>query len=127
MRLVETYMETGSIAETARTEAQIEAAAVEAKKTPGYGRERLASYLWQEKGLVLSPHHDPPHPSPGRVHGAQDEGEDVLPRPLGRGGETAVHPRPGRREGGARQGGAGNQALGPPDEAKASPVPVDVP
>jgi len=93
MRLVETYMETGSIMETARrwhtsrnvvrkwveryrddgakglgdrsrrphrspsrTQAQTEDVVVEAKKATGYGRKRLAWYLWREKGLVLSPH-----------------------------------------------------------------------
>ncbi|MGC8817544.1 MAG: helix-turn-helix domain-containing protein, partial [Candidatus Hadarchaeum sp.] len=93
MRLVETYLQTGSIAETARrwhtsrnlvrkwvqryqesgaggladrsrrprrsptqTPAQIEAAVLEAKERTGYGRKRLAWYLWREKGLALSPH-----------------------------------------------------------------------
>ena len=93
MRLVQTYIETGRVAETARrwhtsrnvvrkwvegyraggveglgyrsrrlhcspsqTEAQTEEVVVEAKKATGYGRKRLAWYLWREKGLVLSPH-----------------------------------------------------------------------
>ncbi|MBC7220520.1 helix-turn-helix domain-containing protein [Candidatus Bipolaricaulota bacterium] len=93
MRRVETYLETGSVAETARRwhtsrnvvrkwveryrddgvrglddrsrrphhcptqiVAQIEAAVLEAKKATGYGRKRLAWYLWREKGLALSPH-----------------------------------------------------------------------
>ncbi|MGC9530436.1 MAG: helix-turn-helix domain-containing protein [Candidatus Bipolaricaulaceae bacterium] len=90
---METYLATGSIAETARrwhtsrnvvrkwvqryheeglpglsdrshrprcspsqTPAEIEAMVVEAKRATGYGRKRLAWYLWREKGLVVSPH-----------------------------------------------------------------------
>jgi transposase len=39
-----------------RTQAQTEDVVVEAKKATGYGRKRLAWYLWREKGLILSPH-----------------------------------------------------------------------
>jgi len=122
MKLIETYMETGSIAETARrwhtsrnvvrkwveryrddgvkglgdrsrrphrsptqTQAQTEDVVVEAKKATGYGRKRLAWYLRAGEGARPVPTHDPPHPPSERVHGAQDEEEDVLPCPLGRG------------------------------------------
>jgi len=93
MRLVETYLQTGSITETARrwhtsrnvvrkwveryrdegaqglgdrsrrphcsparTSTEIEDIVVEAKKATGYGRKRLAWYLWRERQVALSPH-----------------------------------------------------------------------
>ena len=93
MKLVETYLTCGSIAETARrwhtsrnlvrkwvrrfeeeglaglqdrsrrphsspsqTPPEVEAKVREARERTGYGRKRLSWYLWQEEGLLLSPH-----------------------------------------------------------------------
>jgi transposase len=39
-----------------QTSARIEHIILEARKTTGYGRKRLASYLWRTKGLQLSAH-----------------------------------------------------------------------
>jgi len=164
MRLVETYMETGSIAETARrwhtsrnvvrkwveryrddgvkglgdrsrrphrsptqTQAQTEDVAVEAKKTTGYGRKRLAWYLRREKGLVLSPHTIRHTLRRNGFTGRKTKRKTFYPAHLGVGGGAAVQPRLGGREGRAGQGGAGNEALGSSGEAEAPPVPVDVP
>ncbi|MEM3658250.1 MAG: helix-turn-helix domain-containing protein [Candidatus Hadarchaeum sp.] len=92
-KLVETYMRTGSISQTAhlwgtsralvrkwvrryqeeglaglrdcsrrprrsprRTPPEVEAKVYAARKRTGYGRKRLAWYLWREEGLALSPH-----------------------------------------------------------------------
>jgi transposase-like protein len=39
-----------------QTPGEIEAKVREARECTGYGRKRLSWYLWQEEGLVLSPH-----------------------------------------------------------------------
>jgi hypothetical protein len=39
-----------------QTSAEIEAAVLEAKERTGYGRKRLAWYLWRKEGLALSSH-----------------------------------------------------------------------
>jgi 8-oxo-dGTP pyrophosphatase MutT (NUDIX family) len=90
-----------------QTSAEIEAAVLEAKERTGYGRKRLAWYLWRKEGLALSSH-TICHTLSKRVQGPQEETEDVLPRPLGVGGGEAVCPGPGGREGRARQWNVGN-------------------
>ena len=39
-----------------QTPGDVEQKVVEAKKKTGYGRKRLAWYLWREEGIIMSPH-----------------------------------------------------------------------
>jgi transposase len=102
-----------------KTMAEIEAMVPEAKERPGYGRKRLAWYLWQEEGLALSPHTIRHILYRNGFHGGKAKRKTLYPAHFRVGGGAAVHVGSGGCARCARHGDAGEEALGSPGETEA--------